>query len=367
MANRESCPYKLLPDTSYWRRSISRLAPQDVDPVLAPKFTITPDDKIATAGSCFAQHISRYLSNSGYNYYVAEPGHSILSEETKRKFNYGTFSCRYANIYTTRQLLQTLQRAFGEFQPVDDVWEEPDGSFVDPFRPHIQPGGFFGRDELLADRTCHFRHIRAMVSEMDVFVFTLGLTETWLSTRDGAAYPVCPGCGAGTFDPDRYEFSNLKVHEVLSDLQQAVAMIKKVNPAVKILLTVSPVPLVATYETQHVLTATTYSKSVLRVAAEMASADDGSIDYFPSYEVISGAYAQGAHYDDDFRQIREEGVAHVMKLFFRHYLGQPITEKSAADSVEKASGPAPPVGKRTAGTIAAELVCEEEQLDPGTK
>src|SRR3546814_18373073 len=52
-------------------------------------------------------------------------------------------------------------------------------------------------------------------------------------------------------------------------MEQFLKRLKAINPRVKVVLTVSPVPLIATYEPAHVLCATTYSKSVLRVAATM--------------------------------------------------------------------------------------------------
>jgi hypothetical protein len=81
------------------------------------------------------------------------------------------------------------------------------------------------------------------------------------------------------------------------------------------ILTVSPVPLVATAETDHVLTATVYSKSVLRaVAGELAAGDD-CVAYFPSYELITGALARGQYFEENMRSVKPEGVAYVMQHF----------------------------------------------------
>ena len=59
-----NCPYKQLPDTSYWRRSVEQVGMSELDPVIKAPFKITKKMKIATAGSCFAQHIARYLRNT---------------------------------------------------------------------------------------------------------------------------------------------------------------------------------------------------------------------------------------------------------------------------------------------------------------
>ena len=84
-------------------------------------------DAVATAGSCFAQHIARHLSMRGLQHFVAEPAHPFLRPDLAAEYNYGTFSCRYGNVYPTRQLVQLIDRAYDRFSPAEDVWEEADG------------------------------------------------------------------------------------------------------------------------------------------------------------------------------------------------------------------------------------------------
>lgn len=312
-------PYKQLPDKAFWKRAVAAPTPADVDPVGVFDLRITPQTKVATAGSCFAQHIARYLSSSGFNYYVAEAGHPIVPASVRSKNNYGLFSARYGNIYTARQLLQLFQRAHGHFIPAETVWRESDDVFLDPFRPSTQPGGFISAEELAADRVQHLAAVREMFATLDVFVFTLGLTECWRSRQDGAVFPLCPGVEGGTFDPKRYEFYNQTVEDVVDDLTQFRDALAAVNPDANIVFTVSPVPLAATAEPgAHVLSATTYSKSVLRVAAETMRERFGNVHYFPSYEIITGAFNRGAYYAGDLRNVVETGVAHVMRLFMAH-------------------------------------------------
>ena len=65
-------PYRNLPKYHFWRDSVASVKPADLDPVVNPKFRIAPTEKVATAGSCFAQHIARTLSRNGFHYYIAE-------------------------------------------------------------------------------------------------------------------------------------------------------------------------------------------------------------------------------------------------------------------------------------------------------
>jgi hypothetical protein len=343
-----------------------------VDPIVSTKFKIKPEDKIATSGSCFAQHIARYLQQRDYNYYVTENGAELLSGETRKKFNYGTFTARYANIYTTRQLLQTFKRAYGLFKPVDDIWK--DGRyFIDPYRPFIQPRGFTSKEEYYADRESHFSAIRKMTETMDVFIFTLGLTETWLNKKDGAAYPISPGCGAGEHYPSQHMFHNLNVNEVTDDLCETIDFIKSKNKSARVLLTVSPVPLIATAEEKQVLTATVYSKSVLRVAADMAANKYGHVDYFPSYEIITGNFTAGSYYENDWREVREPGVEHAMSCFFRHYMGTEIERQYVGKVVPVRSEEQEyqsPIPQDTPDTNTAStndkfnaVICDEETME----
>ena len=204
------------------------------------------------------------------------------------------FSARYGNIYSSRQLIQLIDRVDGKLRPIEDVWEK-NGRFIDPFRPQLTPGGYWSREELRADRFQHFEAVKNLLKNVDVFIFTLGLTETWARKEDGVVYPVCPGVAGGEFDPDLHVFVNLTYEDVLHDLRYFVKNLSQRNRNAKIILTVSPVALVATATTKHVLSATTYSKSVLRVAAETMSREFDHVDYFPSFEIITGTFNKGAY------------------------------------------------------------------------
>lgn len=359
-------PYSDLPDTSYWRRAVGAAAPGSLDPVVSVPFQIGARTKVAAAGSCFAQHISRYLKAAGCTALVTEPAHPVMTEAAAQALNYGLYTARTGNIYTARQLLQLIERAYGRFTPREDIWEEGGGVFLDPFRPTIQPGGFNSRREFDIDRARHFAAVRAAFETLEVFVFTLGLTEAWRARADSAVFPVCPGVSGGRFSAEAHEFVNFGVAEVAEDLAAFVRALRAVNPAAKIILTVSPVPLAATAEPQHVLTSTVYSKSVLRVAAEMTVKAFADVAYFPSYEIVASGFA-GDYFAADRRSVTEAGVAHVMRVFADHYLKGGSGGGAFAEIVRRAASPvtgAVSADARAAGLQAAfAVMCDEEALD----
>jgi hypothetical protein len=352
-------PYAAIGDYARWDRGVSGLEPSAVDPVVRFPLQLTPEDAIATAGSCFAQHISRYLSNSGFNYLVTERGHPLLSDQTRRDFQYGVFTARYGNVYTSRQLLQLFERAYGSRTPEDDAWRGPDAVFVDPFRPNIQPGGFPTRRELELDREQHLAAVREALETLDVLVFTFGLTECWAARSDGSVFPLAPGVAGGTFDPDRYEFVNLTVDEVVADMTAFITSLRGVNPHAKLILTVSPVPLFATAVDRHVLVSTTYSKSVLRVAAEQLTQSLADVHYFPSYEIVTGNFSRGAYFAEDLRSILEPGVDHVMSLFLRYATSGPQAQPKVA-KVDEERAAAKAFDRKMQELV--ETICDEELL-----
>jgi hypothetical protein len=357
-----SNPYEALPPTAFWRPSVGQREPRDIDQLWTAKFPITASDRIITAGSCFAQHIGRTLTRAGYSWCDAEPAPPNLSEDAARRFNYGVFSFRTGNIYTVALLQQWIGWAVGVAAPSSEIWMAG-GRFYDPFRPTIEPGGFASEKELVLARTSTLQAIRDALGKASLFVFTLGLTEGWRNKEDSVVYPVCPGTAAGNFDPNQHEFHNYRYDEIHRELQQTIELVRSVNPKIRFLLTVSPVPLVATASSQHVLVATVHSKSTLRAVAGDVAADCAHVDYFPSYEMISSFPFRGMFYESNLRDVTADGVECVMQSFFAG-LASGSTASVAEQAPPLASPPidaaaAPPV------SVAAgdDLVCEELILD----
>jgi hypothetical protein len=278
-----------------------------LDPVVSPRFIIGKDDIVATLGSCFAQHLAREIKNAGFNYLVTEP------EETD------TFSANYGNVYTVEQANQLLNKSFDPQATEIEVWER-DGRHYDSLRPNVFENGLSSREEVLNKRKNHHEAVRRVFTESDVVVFTLGLTEAWRSLSTGDVFPLAPGVSAGEFNSEVHEFKNFSVNEVTDQLTDWCQRVHAINKQVKILLTVSPVPLNATFEQRHVWTSTTYSKAVLRIAAQAVFDKFDFVDYFPSYEIITSPHARGRYFADDLREILPLGVQHVMRVFSQHYL-----------------------------------------------
>lgn len=331
MSVKKDNPYVGLPEKAYWGTAISNISPLAINSIFEPKFQITLDMPIVAAGSCFAQHIGRQFKAREFNFMDLEPAPPLLIQPNWIDYGFDMYSARYGNVYSIRQLVQLAKRAFGRFEPIECVWENK-GRYYDPFRPSIEKDGFTSESELLQDRKFHLKCVKELILKCEVFVFTFGLTEAWIDKRDGAVFPSCPGTVAGEFNEEICEFHNFSYSEVLDDAMEFINFTKSINPDIKFLFTVSPVPLTATASTQHVLSASTYSKSVLRaVCGELVGKLD-YVDYFPSYELISSHPFRGMFYNPNLRTVASGGVEHVMKLFFDAY---PVSTSQKEERVKE--------------------------------
>lgn len=319
-------PYKSLPSRHFWNRFVSVTAWRDVPFMDAPKFRLSRDSRIATAGSCFAQHITRHLRLVGVTPYLAEPPHPWLDDDTTGSLrdSYSQFAARYGNIYTARQCVELLEQATGLRPAINDLVED-NGRWYDLLRPGIPDRGFASREEACADRAYHLHCVRRMFEQIDVYVFTLGLTEAWQHAELGHTYPVCPGTMRGSHDPALHRFHNFRHAEVVADLQRLIMLARQLNPTLRFIFTVSPVPLVATRSADNVLVASSYAKAVLRAAVgEVVMSQDG-VEYFPSFEIISQPGSHGQYLATDLREVADRGVAHVMSCFVAAFFGASVT------------------------------------------
>ena len=352
-----SHPYTSLDQRAFWAPAVGQRNMLDIDKLWTAPFDINQHKKIVTFGSCFAQHFSRALTDRGFTWFDAEPAPIGATSEAAKDFNYGVFSARTGNIYTASLLLQWTRWALGEEDAPEIYWENGD-RVLDPFRPAIEPKGFATVEEMLASRQQSIRAFRRAIMECNIFVFTLGLTESWWDAEGGFEYPMCPGTIGGTFDPEKHVFRNQDYNFINESLVSAIRKIRNARKnGPSFLLTVSPVPLTATNSGNHVLVASMESKSILRAVAGDVSRKLARATYFPSYEIINSAPFRGTFFEPNMRSVSPHGVEHVMKTFFAGLPDQPSTSSPLSDVKTHAQDTKILMERRQ-----DDLACEEELL-----
>jgi hypothetical protein len=186
-------------------------------------------------------------------------------------------------------------------------------------------------------------------------------------------YAACPGTIAGRFDSTAHRFVNHSFALLMGDMTDSLRLMFRANRQLQVLLTVSPVPLTATASGQHVLTATSHSKSLLRAVASELTQSQVRVDYFPSYEMITHPAYHGRFFAPNLRSVLQDGVDHVMAQFFQDqalaFADTAITDVPADRPLDDTlpPEPPPPVVEQEEEpepelTEAQELRCEEEVL-----
>lgn len=333
-------PYMAVTPQGFWKTGVFEQK-ADIRPVMAKKLIIRPQDKLVTAGSCFAQNVAKHLrDDSNVTFYTTE----TLRDDDP------VFSGRYGNIYTAHQLVQLFDECESGLIDQASAVRRLDGRYVDINRPYMQLAGFDTPAEVIEARGTHIAAVRNMFRDADIFVFTLGLTEAWWSPGSGRVFPVCPGIYSDETDLD-FAFRNFSFSEVLSTMDQFVQQLLKVNPTVKVLLTVSPVPLTATYTQDHVLVATMHSKSILRVVCSELTERYQNVFYFPSYEMISNPYTgESAYSPENLRVIKPDAIQKVMAFFASEFLSH-----SPAD--------APHMTTLSGGAPDDDIICDDVEIE----
>lgn len=355
-------PYDALEPRAYWRTAVATRRPGRLRGVYDPRFAVTRDTAIVTAGSCFAQHVHHALKTAGFAVVEAEPAPEGVAPEVASRFFYGTFSARYGNIYTPRHFRHLLEEAAGARVPAHPVWQR-DGRFFDALRPNVDPGGFAKASAVLAARRLHLSAVNRAMGQADVVILTLGLTETWEDRATGTVYPTAPGVMADPPGGADIGLLTLSHDDVAGDLRAILAHLRGLNQGVRLILTVAPGPLVATAAGGHVLVATAACKAILRAAVATVMADDDGVDYFPSYEIITNPAARGGFFQPNLRSPTPKGIAVVLGHFLSaHDLAAPdLAPDLAADLAAPTPAPLPPdAGEEDDGAI-----CEEALNDPG--
>ncbi|MCC6007453.1 MAG: GSCFA domain-containing protein [Rhodobacteraceae bacterium] len=333
-------PYAGLPARQVWRRAVRRQgsAPHEdggLKGLWRPAFPLAHGMRVIGLGSCFARHMAPWLRAAGLDLPDHEPPPPGMDRATALRFGHLAYPCRTGNIYTVRQMLQLVQDArTGAVHPADVWWRG--GRAHDALRPGVEPGGLDNADEVLALRRAHLARVHEMFVQAEVLVFTLGMAEAWACAARGRVYPLAPGILAGEMDPDRFRLEMFCHAAIRDDLRALRRTLREINPQLRMVLTVSPVPLAATATGDHALVSNTAAKAALRSAAGEMAARHTDVDYFPAWEIVMHPGRGQPPFGPDLRDVRAEVVAQVMRCFLT---AQGLTAVTPSLSEDDQAGP----------------------------
>lgn len=289
-----------------------------------PKFQIEPSSPIFTMGSCFARGVENVLISRGLPLLL--DGHGApaehfesWNEETGRGGGAarGTLSRGALNKYSVRSMAHELKRVLlDESYPDEGLIELAPDQWFDP---HASGLKLLDKETALANRK-RLTTATAQIRQARICFFTLGLTETWLDAQTGLAMNVHPGPAWLARMPERFRFVDYGYEATLNDMLSILTIVRQhCHPEMRFVVTVSPVPLGATFKDADVIVANSASKSVLRAVAEELYRRFDFVDYFPSYEIVLNS-PRALAFEEDQLHIARDMVAAVMATFERSYL-----------------------------------------------
>jgi GSCFA family len=178
----------------------------------------------------------------------------------------------------------------------------------------------FGYDEDIRQKT------RDVFLSTDFFILTLGLSEIWYDEQTGGIF--WRAVPKEHYDESRHKFRVCSFAETTERLERIYALIRKHVPDAKVLFTLSPVPLAATFRPVSCLTANSTSKAILRAALDEFYRNhldvlNQSLFYFPSFEIVSELFF--VRYEEDGRHPLPLIIDVIMHLFEAVYCYGSIT------------------------------------------
>ena len=205
---------------------------------------IAPETCFFTMGSCFASNIAQSMKRLGLQAENISIGEEVNST--------------YANRYL-------LDWVLGRQTP-DNIAERFENIF----------SGHSTREDMLE-----------MLRAADAFIYTVGVAPAFFDRETGHFVMPHYAKVSSRSLASRFKFRMTTVSENRDNLFHIIANLRSINPTLRIFLTVSPVPLSATFERESAVIADCVSKSTLRVAVEEVVTDDREgIYYWPSFEIV---------------------------------------------------------------------------------
>ena len=140
---------------------------------------------------------------------------------------------------------------------------------------------------------------------------TLGTNHVYRLKETGEIVDNCEKRPASLFQEEE-----LTVDECANYLQQAISILREINPAIHIVLTVSPIR----YR-KYGYHASQLSKATLLLAVQKVSVNlCESVAYFPAYEIINDELRDYRFYKPDMLHPSDQAVEYIWQRFSDAYL-----------------------------------------------
>ncbi len=241
--------------------------------------------RVLTVGSCFAESLGERL----------------------RQHKVAALVNPFGTVFQPLALAQLLRAAAGEAQDWQQHLVEARGRWQSyDFHGSI---GAESPVELLQFIETTVRQVADFARTADVLVLTLGTAWAYRLRETGELVSNLHKMPAALFEKEL-----LTADEVVNALAEIHASLRRLNPELRIVLTVSPVR-----HLKDTLPLNAVSKSVLRVACHYLSELLPGVSYFPAYELLTDDLRDYRFYAADMLHPSEVAQDYIWERFARAY------------------------------------------------
>lgn len=282
-------------------------------PTIRPRFMLERGDTVFTIGSCFAREIEAHLEGFDLPTMALHLGPELVQGRPNS----------ILNEYNAASMAQRIDWAISgrDTSVIPGLTSPVEGGSVDL----LLSKGYPVSDAQITRIRQQIDGIYTRLPVADCVILTLGMTEVWFDNETGIYLNRLPSVRSIRADAGRYSFVNMTPAGCYEHMATAIQRLRAQGVS-KVLLTVSPVPLGATFEARDCVISNSYSKAVLRVVADMLMRDFDMVDYFPSYEIV---LSRGmASYQPDMIHVRVPVVQRIMRLLVDSY----VSDKGAGNT-----------------------------------
>ncbi|HEX3464165.1 MAG TPA: GSCFA domain-containing protein [Candidatus Elarobacter sp.] len=284
-----------------------RLAAGYATPSFVPKFRLAETDAFFCIGSCFARVIERQLRYRNLNV-TSMRYHGEIAEPQ--------LGPNGANKFTTASMLNELRwslagEPFPEESLVYDGGGYRDLQLVDATLPVPLERARERRVELLE----YFGRLK----DAGAVIVTLGLVELWYDHHAELWLNVTPPLEVAHRFPGRFTVHRTDYTENRARLNGVLDMLfAHGRPDLRVVVSVSPVPMHRTFAGTDVLIENVYGKSTLRAVAGDVARERDNVEYWPGYE-FGIVTERSRAYAPDQAHITEDAADALVRAFARTF------------------------------------------------
>lgn len=284
-----------------------RLAAGYATPHVEPKFRLRQDDAFFCIGSCFARVLERQLRYRNLN---------VTSMRYHGELNEVGLGLNGANKFTTASMLNEMKWSLaGEPFPDEALVPHGEGYRDLQLADAVFPVSLARARERRAELLEYFGRLK----DANVVIITLGLVEVWYDHLAQLYLNITPPFDMPRRFPGRFTVHTSDYAENRARLSEILDLLTAHGrPDVRIIVSVSPVPMHRTFDDVDVLNANVYAKSTLRAVAGDVARERPNVQYWPGYELATVTDRNRA-FAPDQAHVSEEAGEELIRSFAKTY------------------------------------------------